>query len=174
MGSWCTSRRYKARLEDHQVSSGSHSSTVRFVKVCLKGKYLFLEIFRRVSWSKLHLFSWILQQRLNSRSVSCTLSGKSYIWTEKDNCNSYNHLRCSIVEFSFFLELFLVSFEVLDHKIFSGELIEISVMIDSLIRLQMLMMKHLSNYVSFFPKNVPIITKTELQVQNITYFSTSL
>lgn len=48
--------------------------------------------------------------------------------------------------------------QVLDHEILSGKLVMVSIVIDSLMRLQMEVVKNVIDLISFDPKDVPLVS----------------
>lgn len=63
-----------------------------------------------------------------------------------------------LVVLAFPLQLFLVPLQVLNHQVLTSQLIVVSVMVDSLMRLQMSVVENVVNLISFNPKNIPVIT----------------
>ena len=63
-----------------------------------------------------------------------------------------------LVVLAFPLQLFLVPLQVLYHQVLTSKLIVVSVMVDSLMRLQMSVVKNVVYLISFNPKNVPVVT----------------
>lgn len=55
------------------------------------------------------------------------------------------YLRCGFFEFAFFFQLLFVTLQVLDHKILSGKLEVVSVMVNLLLLLQMEVIKDFVN-----------------------------
>jgi hypothetical protein len=67
-------------------------------------------------------------------------------------------IRIGLLDFAFTVEHLFVSLKVLNHQIFSCELIVVTEMINLLMRLKMVVIEDVIDLVALYPKNIPIIT----------------
>ena len=74
------------------------------------------------------------------------------------NCEEKSNLRLRLFEFTLFLQLFLVPFEVLNHKVLSGQLEVVPEMVDPLVWLQMAVVEDLIDGISLNPQDVPVFS----------------
>ena len=74
------------------------------------------------------------------------------------------YLLGSLVKPAFLLNLLLVTLQVLDHEIFAGQLEVIAVVIDALVRRQVVIVHDFVDGIALHPQYVPILTVSQSQL----------